>query len=259
MSVRGTIVSAVFDVANAQVGSGSPIAAPRLAEAGELLRRRLWALIDESSSDRRQGVRLVARGRTEMREAMTRLARSTTFSVRNAAEQDRFDTTGRTTELNRAAHRRGVVMDRVVNQATSQDYPLLRLTGLYNRRLVVAPVRISMIVVDQSRLVFPGPRLECGDGTMWTTTDEQLVADANEVMRLLLQHGTRIPTLPPTETNHRLLDVLTALVNGLTDTAIAHQVGVSVRCVQKDIHTIKDIAGVSSRMELAWSLGFHPR
>lgn len=194
-----------------------------------------------------------------MRDAMTRLARSTTFSVRNAAEQDRFDTTGRTTELNRAAHRRGVVMDYVINQATHQDYPLLRLTGIYNRRLVVAPVRLSMIVVDQSRLVFPGPRLDSGDGTMWTTTDPHLVADANEVLRLLLEHGKHIPTLPATETNHRLLEVLTALVNGLTDTAIAKQVGVSVRCVQKDIHTIKGIAGVSSRMELAWSLGFSPR
>ncbi len=226
-----------------------------LADRGEEIRAQLLRLTSVPADTRTRQVTLVARGRAQAEAALASLARGTRTSVVNATPRDRFDATGQTTALNALAYRRGVVMDRIVNEVTCQQYPLLPLTSMHTRQLVVAPVRMGMIVTDHSRLVFPGPRLETGEGTMWTTRDREILETVTQLLRGLLKAGRRIPTLPVNDTNTRLLEVLTCMVNGLTDTAIAARLSVSVRLVQKDIHALKELAGVGSRIELARALG----
>jgi DNA-binding NarL/FixJ family response regulator len=50
--------------------------------------------------------------------------------------------------------------------------------------------------------------------------------------------------------------VLIHLLNGLTDASIARRLDTSLRVVERDVHFIKDLAGVSTRLEIAWRLGF---
>jgi DNA-binding NarL/FixJ family response regulator len=46
--------------------------------------------------------------------------------------------------------------------------------------------------------------------------------------------------------------LLSLFLAGLTDLAIADQLGLSVRTVQRRLRRLMDLAGVSTRMQLGW-------
>lgn len=51
--------------------------------------------------------------------------------------------------------------------------------------------------------------------------------------------------------------ILTLLLAGLTDQAVAHQVGISLRSLQRRLRHLQDLAGVDSRMQLGWYAARH--
>lgn len=53
------------------------------------------------------------------------------------------------------------------------------------------------------------------------------------------------------------LQVLTLLVSGLTDRAIAHQLGISERSVQRYVRVLMDLAAARSRLQLGWYASGH--
>lgn len=58
----------------------------------------------------------------------------------------------------------------------------------------------------------------------------------------------------PTESDRRILGLLLA---GLTDQAVANQLGISLRSLQRRLRHLQDLAGVESRMQLGWHAARH--
>lgn len=244
-------MSAVTNHWEAQPAALPPISEHELVRRGEAVAAQLHSLCRPAG-----GARFVAKGSNDIRTALARLANATKRSIRNTVVSDRFDGSGATTALNEQAHRRGVVVHRVINRVSAERYALLPLTNLYAQRVVVAPVRRTLILADERQLVFAGPPTEAGEGTMWVTEEPDAIEAVRNLTDAQLDGGLPIAVLPPTPTNQRRLTVLIQLLDGQTDRAIARRLGVSERCVEKDIAAIKELAGASTRMELVWSLGY---
>jgi DNA-binding NarL/FixJ family response regulator len=51
--------------------------------------------------------------------------------------------------------------------------------------------------------------------------------------------------------------VLALLLAGLTDQAVASQLGLSLRSVQRRIAALMEVAGVTTRIQLGWHAGQH--
>ncbi|MEZ0578823.1 TrmB family transcriptional regulator [Nocardioides sp. MH1] len=63
-----------------------------------------------------------------------------------------------------------------------------------------------------------------------------------------------IETDGPSELDRRILGLLLA---GLTDQVVAHQLGISLRSLQRRLRRLQDLAGVDSRMQLGWYAARH--
>ncbi|MFC7485624.1 hypothetical protein ACOCJ7_03785 [Knoellia sp. CPCC 206453] len=229
-----------------------------LVDHGEEVKQLLWSAVMDAihAPERQRRVAFAARGLEDSREMVAKWALSTQTSVRNSQVNGGFDISGRTANLNEWAYRHGVTLTRVVNEVTAKHYPLLPLTSLHCHHIAVAPVRLAMILFDETHLGFAGPPFDSGDSSLWWTTDSALVNAARELVLAQSRDGHGIEPLPPTAVNHRRLWVLIHLLNGLTDTAIARRLDVSLRVVERDVHHIKELAGVNTRMEIVWGLGF---
>lgn len=230
----------------------------QLVDRGDAVKQLLWSVALETlgSTRPRPRVRLAARGLTRSRDIIGKWALNTQSSVRNSQVNGGFDISGQTATLNEWAHRHGVKLHRVVNEVTANQYPLLPLTSLHCHRISVAPVRMSMIILDDLRLGFSGPPFDSGESSLWVTDDRELLHAALDLARAQESDGHGITPLPPTVVNRRRLWVLIHLLNGLTDASIARRLDTSLRVVERDVHFIKDLAGVSTRLEIAWRLGF---
>lgn len=223
-----------------------------IAALGEEVRDHLLCLCAEEGAP---DIRRVAAGPVELGAALTRLQQRTQRLLRNNTVRSPFDATGRTTELNADSHRRGITAWRVVNPRDLAHHVLLPLTAMFADRLVLAPVKQTFIVVDDSLLAFAGGTNPAGDPTMWITTRPVAVRAAIDLTEQQLAHGQPVEVVKPTPTNQRRVQVLIRLLAGDTDHAIGRRLGVSTRCVEKDVAAVKELAGVSSRSELAWALG----
>jgi hypothetical protein len=230
----------------------------QLVDRGDAVKHLLWSVARESvgSTGPRRRVRLAARGLTRSREVIGKWALTTQSSVRNSQVKGGFDISGQAAALNEWAYRHGVELHRVVNEVTASQYPLLPLTSLHCRRISVAPVRVAMIILDDAKLGFSGPPFDSGDSSLWVTEDLELLHAALDLARSQESHGHGIEPLAPTLVNRRRLWVLVHLLNGLTDAAIARRLDTSLRVVERDVHFIKELAGVNTRMEIVWGLGF---
>lgn len=229
-----------------------------LVDHGEEVKHLLWSAVRDAvrAPERRGRVAFAAKGLEQSRDLVAKWALGTQTSVRNSQVNGGFDISGRTANLNEWAHRHGVTLTRVVNEVTAKHYPLLPLTSLHCHRIAVAPVRLAMILFDETHLGFAGPQCDSGDSSLWWTTDAELVNAARELSQAQADGGHGIEPLAPSAVNQRRLWVLIHLLNGLTDTAIARRLDISLRVVERDVRYIKELAGVSTRMEIVWCLGF---
>lgn len=222
-----------------------------IAALGEQVRDHLLGLCSQDLPD----VRLVATGPVEIPVALAQLQERTRCRVRNNTVRSPFDASGRTTELNALAHERGISGWRVINARDLTHHVLLPLTSMFADRLVLAPVRQTFIIVDDTLIAFSGAPDVAGEPTMWITTRREAVRAAIDLTDAQFAYGEPVDLLKPTPTNQRRIKVLARLLAGDTDHAIGRRLGVSTRCVEKDVAAVKELAGVGSRSELAWALG----
>lgn len=197
-----------------------------------------------------------ASGMVNIRARLSAIERTTRFEARNLTWWERFDGTGVTTRTNARFYRRGLGGLRVVNPTCLADFTLFPLTSMYSPDVVAAPVRQTMIMLDRERLVFGGPIDASGRPTMWATSDPEALQAAWELTEEQRLLGRPVTVLEVSPTNERRLWVLIHVLAGDTDQTIARRLGVSTRLVQKDVAAIKEMGGVSSRMELPRALGY---
>lgn len=198
----------------------------------------------------------IADRRLEHLPHLARLAEATKTSLRNSVQGDSFDASGRTTRLNAKSYRRGVIGERIMSPRTADLYPLHRFTAMYSHRMVLAPVRSTFILADRRVLIFGGPLGSEDFITMWCTEWPEAIDAAVQFTNTQLAEGEEVQLMPPTEVNERRLQVLIHVLQGLTDAAIARTLTISLRSVERDVATLKEIAGVSSRVELLGAAGY---
>jgi sugar-specific transcriptional regulator TrmB/DNA-binding CsgD family transcriptional regulator len=129
----------------------------------------------------------------------------------------------------------------VGEQARSLDeLPMKLFIG--DRRIGLVPVNLEEPGVEPSVTVVH----ECALLDALIALFEQLWTQAT----VILTDADPDPSRSPLAPDERQL--LTLLLSGLTDASIAHQLGVSMRTVQRRVTTLMAAAGVNTRLQLGW-------
>ena len=112
-----------------------------------------------------------------------------------------------------------------------------------DRSVAVVPVLPAAATDPSALLVYPSGLLDALLAlfdAMWSSATPLLAADGTVHSGLTDQ---------PSASDLHLLSLLLA---GLTDQAIAAQLGLSMRTVQRRVHTLVELAGVRTRLQLIW-------
>lgn len=115
---------------------------------------------------------------------------------------------------------------------------------MVDRSVAVVPVLPASSTEPSALLVYPSGLLDALAAlfdTMWTTATPLLAAPTGTVRQA--------PSNTPSPQDLHLLSLLLA---GLTDQAIAVQLGLSMRTVQRRVRTLIEMAGVRTRLQLVW-------
>ncbi|GAA4208453.1 helix-turn-helix domain-containing protein [Actinocatenispora rupis] len=115
---------------------------------------------------------------------------------------------------------------------------------MVDRSVAVVPVLPAESTEPSALLVYPSGLLDALVAlfeTMWATATPLLAASRHEVR----EAGGDAPS--PQD-----LHLLSLLLAGLTDQAIAAQLGLSMRTVQRRVHGLIELAGVRTRLQLIW-------
>jgi DNA-binding NarL/FixJ family response regulator len=110
--------------------------------------------------------------------------------------------------------------------------------------VAVVPVLPAESTEPSALLVYPSGLLDALVAlfeTMWATATPLLAADRGDV-----REGAGDAPSPAD------LHLLSLLLAGLTDQAIAAQLGLSMRTVQRRVHGLIELAGVRTRLQLIW-------
>ena len=81
------------------------------------------------------------------------------------------------------------------------------------------------------------------------TVDDALAALVTAGLVLDAPDGTYSAAPVPSPLDRQILALL---LTGLTDQAVAAQLGISLRTVQRRVRRLEDLAGVRTRMQLGW-------
>lgn len=115
---------------------------------------------------------------------------------------------------------------------------------MVDRSVAVVPVLPAESTEPSALLVYPSGLLDALVAlfeTMWATATPLLAADRGDV-----REGAGDAPSPAD------LHLLSLLLAGLTDQAIAAQLGLSMRTVQRRVHGLIELAGVRTRLQLIW-------
>ncbi|MFD9503352.1 helix-turn-helix domain-containing protein [Streptomyces sp. NPDC060035] len=146
------------------------------------------------------------------------------------------------------------VYDRLAVAETGAMQEIKQYVDAGERARVLNQVPLKLVIVDRSTalvslraedaqlpqvalLIHPGPLLEA------------LLALFEMVWASALPLDPVSDQGPLTQPDAQML---TLLLSGLTDDAIARQLGIGKRTVNRRVHSLMDQAGVSSRMQLGW-------
>jgi DNA-binding CsgD family transcriptional regulator len=124
---------------------------------------------------------------------------------------------------------------------------------------LVPELPLRLAIADRSVAIFPlvpgGPEGSPEEPTTALVRDSNLLAALlalfecywADAVPLRLDGTAESPALPETDRT-----ILSMLVSGVTDKAIASQLGMSRRTVQRHIQRMMERAGAETRMQLAW-------
>ncbi len=115
---------------------------------------------------------------------------------------------------------------------------------MVDRAVAAVPVLPAAATEPSALLVYPSGLLDALVAlfeTMWATATPLLAAPGNRVR----EDSSGAPS--PQD-----LHLLSLLLAGLTDQAIAVQLGLSMRTVQRRVHDLIEMAGVRTRLQLVW-------
>ena len=147
---------------------------------------------------------------------------------------------------------RGIDM-KVVVDLRALDGPVAASPDLADL-VLVAPVFLQMILVDQRAVILHGPRLDPSAGrSCWLHPDPLVVEAAVDLWEVTVHNAIPLPDHVVFLTD-RQRAIAALLLHGHTDAAIARELGVSVRTVASEVRHLMDATGTTTRYQTAMRL-----
>lgn len=190
-------------------------------------------------------VRLV--GMSEIAACLTRLEPTARRTVWNMQPRVHYDPHDPGPALTEASERRGVETVLITRPATLLSNPLLPSLHPTTR---TGPVFLRALVVDEARVLVEGLDTAAGEPTAWLTDRMDFVVPVLEIWARTRAMST--PVLGPGESpglSKRQIEVARLLATGQKDQAIARQLDMSARTVERDVRAILEELGARSRTE----------
>lgn len=125
---------------------------------------------------------------------------------------------------------------------------------------IATAIPATMIVYDRATaLVLLASADEFGDSGAVLVRPSALLDALLELFERVWAAAAPTERVPAKDTMLSTIElqVLTLLVSGLTDRAIAHQLGISERSVQRYVRVLMDLAAARSRLQLGWYASGH--
>lgn len=191
------------------------------------------------------GVTLIGRGTDEIQAGLARLAPKARRTVWNMQPSLPFDPEDALHALNERSRARGVDLQLITSQYSVHQNPLLTCA---HPTVLVGPVHLRTILIDQACAVVAGPSTSSGEGTAWLTTRVDLVAAVG-----MIWHQTRrlsraaLPEGAPAPLTKRQFTVACRMATGAKDATIARELGVSARTVFTEVDAVLHLLGTTSR------------
>lgn len=193
------------------------------------------------------GVTLIGRGTDEILAGLTRLAPRAQRTVWNMQPSLPFDPEDPLHILNERLRARGIDLQLITSQLCVHKNPLLTST---HPAVLVGPVHLGTILIDQACAVIEGPSTPSGDGTAWLITRTDLVAamtriwhQTRRLSRFALPEGASPPL------TKRQYTVACRMATGAKDATIARELGVSARTIVTEVDAVFRLLGTTSRCE----------
>lgn len=225
----------------------------------ERLRRasRLTAAVNELALDHLDG--RPAEGFTHLGTGTTEI--DATFETLEALTVERhysmapvmlFDPWDPAPELDRRSRARGVELSTIVSERALEVHPLF---SSIEPTLRVGDAVTTMIIIDRTFLVVPGPVTWDGRATAWSTTRSEILGPALELWDLVW--ATSRPAVPEGEQppfTPRQVRIALMMTQGHKDASIAREVGVSIRTVVSEVAYLAERLNARSRVEAVLAL-----
>ncbi|MGN6634473.1 MAG: helix-turn-helix transcriptional regulator [Oryzihumus sp.] len=232
-----------------------------IAQATARLRRRASRAIGASVHSNLQPVspdeislqelQLLGRNGDEARARFPFVERHATRSVW-ALSPDPADPRGLQAAATEQSRARGLDM-RIVLDVEAVHGGLVAGSPEHLDRVLVAPVSLHMILVDQRAVILEGPRLDRHGTSCWLVPEPGVVQAAVALWEVTLRNAAPLPE-HVVQLTERQRAIANLLLHGLTDAAIARELGVSVRTVATEVRHLMDATGATTRYQTAMRL-----
>ncbi|MGZ4627987.1 MAG: helix-turn-helix transcriptional regulator [Oryzihumus sp.] len=120
-------------------------------------------------------------------------------------------------------------------------------------RVLVAPVSLHMILVDQRAVILEGPRLDMHGTSCWLVPEDEVVLAAVALWEVTVRNAAPLPEYV-VQLTERQRAIANLLLHGKTDALIARELEVSVRTVASEVRTLMNATGASTRYQTAMRL-----
>ncbi|MEV4546278.1 helix-turn-helix domain-containing protein [Micromonospora echinaurantiaca] len=203
----------------------------------------------------------VVRGARAIAERYAMLQREATQDIRALSRRPAVAVPATDNVAQREALRAGVryrvVYDRDLLDPDSPQIPLLlEEWAALGEEMRVAAVPFKLMVIDRRQAALVPPDLAPGEPVLLVVRARPVVDCLTWIVDRIWESALPVPTAlsslpdgPLAVEDRRLLALLLA---GYTDQAIASQLGVSMRTVQRRVQRLLGLAGVQSRIQLGW-------
>lgn len=210
-------------------------------QSAEILR-----LLGERAAARSPGLRAIV-GAPALGVELVRLAPTARASARVFQPQYGYDPEDPGVPLTREARRRGVETVLVTRPATVATHPLL--SSMFPNTLL-GPCFLRALVIDESQALVGGLDDAHGNRVSWVTERAELVDALNDLWRATVPLCEPIlPNGDPPPLSERQLEVARLICLGEKDDAIARDLSVSVRTVEREVAAVLAVLGARSRAE----------
>jgi hypothetical protein len=179
------------------------------------------------------GLTLIGRGGDDIVAGLTRLETRARRTVWNMQPDQRFDPEEPTEALNERSRARGVDLQLITSQRAVDQNPLL--TSNFPN-VLVGPVYLRTILIDQAGAVLEGPPMPSGEGTAWLVTQSDVVAEVCSIWLETRRHSqAALSGGAPAPLTKRQYAIACRMAAGAKDAAIARELRISTRTVVTEV------------------------